>query len=391
MRAGTRPSARPPRPPPPVPRPVTRPQGYVVLLALVGVLVVVGLVMVLSASSVASMRDYGSTWSIFLKQAMWAGLGLASLAVTLRVDYRRWRRLTVPLLLAAAALLLLVLVPGVGVRVYGASRWVGAGPLRFQPSELAKLAILLFAADLLARRAGRMGDTRLTLRPVLVVTTAFVALVMAQPDMGTTMVISAITFAVLFVAGVPLLPLSGVAVVGGAASAGLAFGEGYRRERLFAFLDPSADPANTGYQTLQSLNALAEGGVGGVGLGAGRAKYGFLPNAHTDFIFAVLGEEVGLVGALLVVALFCAFAVFGVRAALRAPDRFGTLLAAGVTAWVCGQAFVNIGAVIGLLPVTGVPLPFVSFGGSSLIVVMAAVGMLLNVARQGREPPPAVA
>ena len=362
-----------------------RTPGYALLLAVVGVLMVVGLVMVLSASSVTSVRQYGSTWSVFLKQVLWVAVGVGALVVTQRVDHRRWRVLTGPLLVLAAVLLLLVLIPGVGVRVYGSSRWLGFGPFRIQPSELAKLALLLYAADLLGRRADRMDDVRFTLRPVLVVTSVFVALVMLQPDMGTTMVICAIALAVLFVAGTPLVPLAAVAVAGTGASLVLAMGEGYRRARLLAFLDPSADPSNTGYHTLQSLNALGEGGIGGVGLGAGRAKYGFLPNAHTDFIFAVLGEEAGLIGAILVVALFCAFAVLGVRTAVRAPDRFGMLLAAGVTAWVCGQAFVNIGAVIGLLPVTGVPLPFVSAGGSSMVVTMAGVGMLLNVARHARE------
>jgi cell division protein FtsW len=365
--------------------PSTRPAGYALLLTVVGVLMVVGLVMVLSASSVASVRQYGSTWSVFLKQALWVAVGAAALVVTQRVDYHRWRALSGPLLVLSGALLVLVLLPGIGVRVYGASRWLGFGPLRVQPSELAKLAVLLYSADLLTRRGDRMHDSRLTLRPVMAVTSVLVVLVMRQPDMGTTMVICFLVLAVLFVAGTPLVPLGAVAVAGASASMVLAMGEGYRRARLLAFLDPSADPSNTGYQTLQSLNALGEGGIGGVGLGAGRAKYGFLPNAHTDFIFAVLGEEVGLIGAILVVALFCAFAVLGVRAAVRAPDRFGMLVAAGVTAWVCGQAFVNIGAVIGLLPVTGVPLPFISAGGSSMVVTMAGVGMLLNVARHARE------
>jgi len=370
-------------------RPATRagtgPSAHILLLAVVGVLSIVGLVMVLSASSVRSVHDNGSAWSYFLRQAAWLTVGGVALVFTQRTDYRVWRRFTMPLLVVSAALLFLVLIPGVGVRVYGSSRWLAFGPFSMQPSELAKLALLLFGADLLARRADRMDDTRLTLRPVLVVTAVIVGLIMKQPDMGTTMVICTIVLAVLFVAGTPLLPLTGTAIAAAAASTFLAFSADYRRARVLSFLDPGADPSNTGYQTLQSLNALAEGGIAGTGLGSGRAKYGFLPNAHTDFIFAVIGEEVGLIGGVLIVGLFAAFAIFGIRTALRAPDRFGMLLAAGITAWVCGQAFVNIGAVIGLLPITGVPLPFVSFGGSSLLVTMVAVGILLNVARQVRE------
>ena len=208
--------------------------------------------------------------------------------------------------------------------------------------------------------------------------------VLLQPNLGTTVVLAAIVFGMLFAAGVPSLPLAayGLAGVGGAMV--LALGEGYRRRRLLAFVDPWSDPLNTGYQTIQSQVSLASGGLIGVGLGASRAKWGFLPYAHTDFIFAIIGEELGLVGAALVVGLFLALGYLGIRAAVGAADPFGRLVAAGITTWFCAQAFVNIGAVIGILPITGVPLPFVSFGGSSLVAAMAAAGLLLNVARQAR-------
>ena len=240
----------------------------------------------------------------------------------------------------------------------------------------------MLAAALLSQRAEKMHDTRLTLRPVVLVFIGLATLVMLQPDMGTTMVLATITVATCFVAGAPLWPLGKVAGVGAALAFVAARLEPYRWARMNSFRDPFADAGDTGYQLAQSLVGLGSGGLTGLGLGASRAKWGFLPNAHTDFIFAIIGEEFGLLGSLLIVALFVAFTVFGIRIALRAPDRFGTLLAAGITAWVAGQAFMNLGVVVGLLPVTGVPLPFVSFGGSALVVTMAATGVLLNIAKQ---------
>jgi cell division protein FtsW len=364
--------------------PASAPSGFWALLLTVGVLNVVGLVMVLSASSVEATRDYGSTWAVFLRQAMWLALGVVALAVFARIDYRRWRRLAAPALALAVLLLVLVLVPGLGVTVNGATSWLGTGPLRFQPSEFAKLAVLLWAADLLARRARHAGNLRLTLVPVLVVFGGVALLLMLEPDLGTTLAMAAIVGAVLFVAGVPLLPLGAALGAGGLVATLLAMAAPYRRARLLAFLHPEADPLNSGWQSFQSLVGVSSGGLFGVGLGASRAKWGFLPNAHSDFIFAIIAEELGLVGALLVLGLLVAFGVFGVRAALRAPDRFGLLVGAGVTAWVLAQALVNIGAVVGMLPITGITLPFVSAGGSSLVVLMAATGILLNVARQGR-------
>lgn len=358
----------------------------VILLAIVGVLTVVGLVMVLSASSVQSQREVGSTWSYFARQLLWVGIGVVTLLAMARLDYRRWRRLSVPFLAVCTVLLVLVLVPGLGVRVNGARSWFDLGPMRMQPSELTKLAVLLFCASLLARRSHRLDEWRLTLLPVCVVAGGIAFLIMLQPDLGTTIVLGSITFAVLFVAGVPLLRLGGVGAAATAGALVLALGKTYRRNRILAFLDPSKDPLNTGYQLNQSFMGVASGGWTGVGLGESRAKWGFLPNAHTDFIFAIICEELGLLGAVTVVALFLAFAVFGTRTALAAPDRFGTLVAAGITAWILTQAFVNVGGVVGLLPITGLTLPFISFGGTSLVITMAATGILVNVARQGRAP-----
>ncbi len=362
-----------------------RPSGaYVLLFGVIVVLNLIGLVMVLSASSVSALHTHGSFWYVFKRQLMWQALGAVVLLVTLRVDYRRWRLLAVPFLLLSLGLLALVLVPGVGVTVNGSSRWLGAGSFTVQPAELVKLALVLFCADLLARRSDRLGDTSVTLRPVLTVLAVVGVLLMLQPNLGTTLIVAAIVFGMLFAAGVPLVPLAGWGVAGAAAAGLLAVSESYRRDRLFAFLHPWEDPLNKGYQTIQSQVSLASGGWLGLGLGASRAKWGFLPLAYTDFIFAIVGEELGLVGALLVVALFVALGYLGIRTALRARDRFGQLLAAGITAWFCVQAFVNIGAVIGVLPITGVPLPFISFGGSSMLAAMAAAGVLLNITRHAR-------
>ncbi|MEY2566489.1 MAG: cell division protein FtsW [Actinomycetota bacterium] len=357
-----------------------------VLLVIVVVLNAIGLVMVLSASSVHSLQAYGTSWLFFKRQVIWVLIGAGSLAGVSRVDYRKWARLGIPMLAVTVALLVAVLMPGLGVAVNGSSRWLRAGPLSLQPSELGKLALILFGAGLLSQRADRMGETRVTMRPVLVVFGLLALLVMKQPDMGTTIVLTTIAFVLVFVSGTPMKPLVKIAAsfaVLGYLAARL---EPYRWARMASFRDPFADVGNSGYQLAQSLVGLGSGGLTGLGLGASRAKWGFLPNAHTDFIFAILGEELGLIGSLLIVALFLSFAVVGIRIALRAPDRFGMLVAAGITAWVAGQAFLNIGVVIGALPVTGVPLPFLSFGGSSLVFTMVATGILLNIAAQARVP-----
>ena len=359
------------------------PGSYVVLAAVVVVLNLIGLVMVLSSSSVDSLRTYGSPWYYFERQLLWVLLGGGALVVAAKVDYRRWRRGAALALIGSIGLLAAVLVPGVGVAVSGSRRWLGVSAWRVQPSEFAKLALILFAADLLARRAARMRQASYTTFPVVLALFVLGLLVILEPDMGTTMVLACIAFAVLWVAGAPLATLTAVLGVAGMVGAGLAVAAPYRWRRMTSFLHPFADAANTGYQSVQGLIALSTGKVSGVGLGASRSSWGFLPNRHTDFIFAIVGEELGLVGTLVIVGLFVAFAVLGVRTALRAPDRFGALVAAGVTAWIVGEAVINIGAVVGLLPVTGVPLPFVSFGGSSLVIAMFSTGILLNVARQG--------
>lgn len=352
------------------------------ILGLVGFLTLFGLVMVISASSVTDLKEHGTTWYSFKRQALWAIVGTFGLVLAIRVHYRRWRRWAGPMLIASIAMLVLVLVPGVGVEANGASRWIGVGALRVQPSEFAKLAVLLFVAKLLSdrEREGKARVTALTLKPTLVVFGAVAALLMLQPNLGTTIALGAIVLTMLFIHGARVHHLGGIALLGAGAAAFLALQASYRRARVTAFLNPWADPSDTGYQTIQSLVGIASGGLFGVGLGASRAKYEFLPEAHTDFIFAIIAEELGLLGAAVVIGLFVALAYFGVRVALETADPFGRLVATGITTWFGVQAFINIGAVVAVLPITGVPLPFVSFGGSSLVVTLVAAGILANIA-----------
>ena len=364
----------------------TAPPGFVLLFAVIVVLNLIGLVMVLSASSVTALHQQGTSYYYFERQLMWLGIGSVGFVIALRANLNRLRMLSWPLLIATLGLLLVVLLPGIGSNVNGSSRWIGVGMFSIQPSEFAKLAMLIFGADLLARRSAWIHDTRVTLRPVMVAFCALALLIMLQPNLGTTIVLASITFSILFVSGVPMRPLLGWGAAGTAAACVAAMGQSYRRARILAFLHPWNDPLNTGYQTIQSQVSVASGGWFGVGLGASRAKWGFLPYAHTDFIFAIICEELGMVGGLLVVALFVVLGFLGVRAGLQCADPFGRLLAIGITTWLCVQAFVNIGAVIGVLPITGVPLPFISFGGSSLLATMAASGILLNVARNCGTP-----
>ncbi|HEX7464130.1 MAG TPA: putative lipid II flippase FtsW [Actinomycetota bacterium] len=340
-----------------------------------------GLIMVLSASSVSAYANYGSSFLFFQRQAAYAVVGALALLLTSRMRYEVWQRLAVPLLGLAVVLLALVLHPSSGVEAYGASRWIAFGPVTVQPSELAKLALIVFAATILARKWSRRDELAHLILPLVPVTVAVCALVVSQPDLGTTLILSGSVFLLLFAAGVRLRYLITTAVAGGAVGVALILGEGYRKARFLSFLHPGADLQNTGYQLAQSLMALGSGGWFGVGLGASRQKWMYVPNAHTDFIFSILGEELGLVGEIVVLIAFSVLIYAGIRVASRAPDVFGRLLAAGIVSWFGLQIVVNLGAVTGLLPITGVPLPLLSYGGSSLVASLAAVGILVNIAR----------
>ncbi len=344
-----------------------------------------GLVMVLSASSVTSLHDTdASPFSQFRRQLMWAGLGAASFVAARRMDYRWLQKIATPLLVVAIGLMVAVLIPGVGRNINGSSRWLGIGPMVFQPSELTKLAVVIFIADLLTRRHKRMDRPDLTVRPVMAVLALVSVLLLMQPKLGTPVILGAVGLMMLFVAGGRLDHLAGWTVLAGSAATFFAFSSPYRRLRITAFLDPWGDPTGIGLQSIQSQVGIASGGLVGVGLGAGRAKWGFLPYAHTDFIFAIVAEEVGLIGSAALIISFLLLGYLGMRIAMKAPDRFGMLLAAGLTSWLIVQAFLNIGMAIGLLPITGEPLPFVSAGGSSLCAVLGAAGLLTSVARRTR-------
>ena len=349
------------------------------MMTAVTCLSLLGLTMVLSASSVTSLTATGSPWGQFISQAMWLGVGAVAMAGAATIDYRVLRRFTVPVLFASFVLLVLVLFPQFGVTVNGAQRWLRVGPLQFQPSEIAKLALVLFCADNLAR--SNKVDERRQLRPILCVLVVFGALILLQPNLGTTIIFFVIGMGALFASGVRFVVIGALGALSAIAASALAYFAPYRRDRLLAFQDPWQDPLGDGWQTIQSLVSVANGGVTGVGIGESRGKYGFLPEAHNDFIFAVTAEEFGLVGASIVVLGYVALGITGLVIARRA-DRFGALLVIGVTAWILVQAFINIGAVLGVLPITGVPLPFMSAGGTSLVTTLAGVGLVLNVARK---------
>lgn len=343
-----------------------------------------GLVMVLSASSVQSLQqtDGASSWFYFQRQSFWMFAGVLIFLVTVRVPYRVWAMAAPALLVVNLAAMLLV--PIIGIERYGARRWLEFGPIRLQPAEFLKFTLLIFVAAMLAKRERQIGDYRRSLNTVVVLMIPIVFMLMKQPDFGSTLIIAAIVFAALFVAGVPLRPIALLAVGGLGLGIIGSLTTSYRLDRITAFLDPGSDPDGTSYQIVQSKMSLASGQLFGSGLGQGHAKWGYLPNAHTDFIFAVVGEELGLFGATVMLGLFVALGLLGYVTAMRSPDLLGTVLATGITAGFLFQAFVNIGGVVGLLPITGLTLPFVSSGGSSLLVTMASAGVLMNIARHAR-------
>jgi cell division protein FtsW len=353
------------------------------ITVVMALLVLLGLLMSFSASFVDA-AEAGNPFGVFVRQLVWASIGLVGFVVAANLDPRLWRRLAWPLMAISAIGLVLVLVDGIGITRFGSTRWLGAGPLVFQPSELAKLATLLWLADVLERKRPKDGSLHTTdhlLLPALPVLAVLAFLVLRQPDLGTTILLSLIVGAVLWVEGLPGRFVAILAGVGAGAIAILAVVAPYRLARVTGWLHPEADPLGGGFQLLQSRYALGSGGVFGVGLGSSRGKWNFIPNPETDFIFAIIGEELGLIGAAAVLALFGALLYVGLRTAYAAPHGFRRTVAFAIIAWLVGQALVNIGAVIGLLPITGVTLPLVSVGGSSLVATLVALGILVGIAR----------
>jgi len=359
------------------------PPGAITLTVVTVLLMLLGLLMSFSASIVDAAQE-GDAFGTFRRQALWASISLPAFAIATRFPRRHLRRLSWPLMFVALAFLVLVLLPGIGVTRYGATRWLGVAGFAFQPSEIAKLALLLWLADVLERKRPRDGSLHTTAHLLLPAGPALVvvgALIMLQPDLGTTVLMALIVTAMLFIEGIRLRILASVIALAAAAVAVLVVIAPYRVARIRGWLYAEEFAQAEGFQLVQSWVALGSGGVFGMGLGSSRGKWNFVPNPETDFVFAIIGEELGLVGATGLIALFSTLLLLGLHVAFTAAPGYDRTLAFTVTTWVVGQAFVNIGTVIGLLPITGVTLPLVSAGGSSLLVTMVSLGLLINVAR----------
>lgn len=333
-----------------------------------------GLVMVADVSMINALKTFGDQFYFFRHQLIWFILGLAAFIVLSFLDYKRLRFWAPPLLVITLFSLMIVLLPEVGIKVYGARRWLGVGQWQFQPAELAKITLAIYLASFFASKKKFF--------PFLIVLGLIITLIMLEPDLGTTVVVTAMALMVYFASGAPILilgVLGGVGILGGL---GLILFSEYRRERLLTFFEPTRDPLGASYHIRQVLIALGTGGLFGVGLGQSHQKYDYLPSVATDSIFAVIGEELGLVGAVVLILFFLIFIWRGLRIAESAPDDFGRLLAVGITGGIGFQALVNLGAMVALVPLTGVPLPFISYGGTSLVLTMAGAGILVSISAQ---------
>ena len=354
------------------------------LLGLVVALNLFGLLMVLSAAPVIDRQQTGALLFTVQKQMQWALVGGVVFVILSNIDYRRVARLDRVILGISLVMMAALQHGALGVSVNGATRWLRIGPVQIQPSEMAKLGMILCLANMLDRRHKSIDNPIATIRPALVGVAVIGFLLALQPDMGTLAVIFGTTVAMLFMAGANVGALARWSGAGLLAAMVGVYVLGYQRHRIDAFLNPGDDPSGYGYQTSQALYGIARGGYFGLGMGEGRAKWGHLPFAHTDFIFAVVAEELGMVGAVVLIAAFAILGLLALQISAAAPDRLGALIAAGIGSAVVLQAFLNIATVVGLVPVTGLTLPFVSAGGSSLVITMAAMGVLVNIARQGK-------
>ncbi len=363
-------------------RPMT---SFHLIVSVAALLTTLGLTMVLSASGVHSYDEDGSPWTIFGRQVLWTLLGLVACWVALRLPVRFLRRIAFSAFAFTIVLLVLVLIPGVGHESNGTRGWFIIAGLSMQPSELAKIAFAIWGAHLLAARRMERASLREMLIPLIPAAVVALALIVSQPDLGQTVSLGIILLALLWYAGLPLKVFVSSLLAGVSAAAILAVSAGYRSDRVRSWLDPSADAQGSGYQAKQAKFALANGGVFGDGLGQGTAKWNYLPNAHNDFIFAIIGEELGFIGAFGLLALFGLFAYTGMRIARRSADPFLRLLTATATMWVVGQVFINVGYVIGLLPVTGIQLPLISAGGTSTATTLFMIGLVANAARNEPE------
>ena len=339
----------------------------------------IGVIMVFSSSSIKALEELGDPYYYLKRQLFFAMLGIVAMIVVMNIDYKTYARWTVPFLVVS--LVLLIMVPFIGAEISGSRRWLNLGLFNLQPSELGKLAMILFVANWVVKVKGRIQNFFELLVPLLVMG-VFFALIMMEPDLGTAATLAATTLIMLFASGAKIGHFFLLAIPAVPAFIALVLAEPYRLRRLMAFRDPWSDPLGAGFHIIQSLLALGSGGLFGLGLGRSRQKFWYLPEQHTDFIFAILGEELGFIGTFLVLVLFLLFAWRGLRIAMTAPDLFSSILSVGITAQIVLQAVVNIGVVSGTLPITGITLPLISYGGSSLLITLSAVGVLLNISRQ---------
>lgn len=352
------------------------------IIGVVFVFVMLGLVMVLSASAVTQANLGNSPYHVFSRQAMWAGLGVIGMIVAARIPYGVWRKLVVPLGLLGVAAMFGPFAPGIGANLNGADAWIRFGAFSVQPSEFLKLVVVIVAADVLTRRADALNDRRGTLLPLGLIAAAGAGLCLMQKDLGSAVVLGGIVLAIAWISGVPFTPLATMSGLGLAVGVVFVTSSQRRVDRFTAFLNVAEEKDHLAYQTYQGFVSMASGGLTGSGIGGSKGKLGYLPYAHSDFIFAIIADELGMIGAGAVIGGFIALVWFGVQTALAAPDRFGMLLAGGIASWFAIQTIINLGGVTGVLPVTGLTLPFFSAGGSSLFVSMVAAGLLLSVTRR---------
>ncbi len=355
------------------------------LLGLVAAMVLFGLIMVYSSSFIYAQERTGDGFNFIKKQLVFAVVGAGAMLAALKVPYRKWADWAYPVAGFSIFLLVVVLIPGVGTKVLGAQRWLKIGPLSVQPAEIAKFAMILFVAYQLEKKSDRIRRFVPGVLSSFILPVPAMALLLLQPDFGSTVMITGVIFLMMFLAGVPKRYLGGLAITGAAAAAALILSSPYRKARLMTFLDPWQDPLGRGFQVLQSMLGIHNGSIFGVGLGNGKEKLFYLPEAHNDFIFAVIGEELGFVGVVAVILAFCFFIYRGLTIASECwqdrQDRFGALAATGITLALGLQGFVNMGVVLGLLPTKGLTLPFISYGGSALVVDLFAIGILLNISK----------
>lgn len=356
-----------------------------ILLGVVFILLIFGLVMISSAGVVVSKMRFSNEYHLFNRQLLFGIVpGVLLLFLFQKINYTFWKKISLPLFFGALLLLILVFIPGVGIKLQGASRWINLGPISFQPTEMMKLALIIYLASWIEARGAKLKDFSEGFIPFAVILGVVALLIIAQPDVGTLGAITVISLVMFFVAGVPIRYIASLVGAGFVLLLILIKIEPYRMNRLLSFIDPTADPQGIGYQINQALIAIGSGGIFGLGLGQSKQKFNYLPEPVGDSIFAIVGEELGIIGAAVLLVLFVLFALRGFKIAKNAPDMFSSMVAVGISSWVVFQALINIMAIIGLIPLTGITLPFVSYGSTSLVFVLMGVGILLNISKYSK-------